>query len=89
MTNSITLPIDRKDGSTFDVIIQAEHSDEKGYGIEHATVFSIWATVDARLGYMIFSKEKKYWRFDGNLSEDEQKQIAYFLQKFKESDWEL
>ena len=89
MTNSITLPINRDDGSTFDVVIEAEHTDEKGYGIESATMFSIWANIDVRIGYLVFSKEKTIWKFEGSLTGSEQKQIVEFLQNFKESDWEL
>jgi len=89
MTNSITIPIDRLDGSTYEVTAQAEHIDEKGYGIEKSTVFTLYLNPDVRIGYLMFSKGKKYWKFDGQLPEDELKQVAEFLQNFKEGDWEL
>jgi len=89
MTNSITIPIDRADGSIYDVTIQAEHIDEKGYGIEKATVFTLYVNPDVRIGYLMFSKEKKYWKFDGQMPEKEVKQVVEFLQNFKEGDWEL
>jgi len=89
MTNSITIPINRTDGSSFEVTVQAEHIDEKGYGIEKSTVFTLYVNLDVRIGYLMFSKEKKYWKFNGEMPESELKQVAEFLQNYKESDWEL
>lgn len=89
MTNSITLSLDQNDGTNRDVIIQAEYDDEKEYGIEHSRSFSIWSGPTIRLGYIMFSKDRKYWKFEGHLSDAEQKQIADFLRSFKENDWEL
>ena len=89
MTNSIAIPVDRSDGSTYEVTVQAEHIDEKAYGIEHSTVFTLYVNVDVRVGYLMFSKEKKYWKFDGQMPENELNQVAEFLQNFKEGDWEL
>lgn len=89
MINSIAIQVERSDGSTYELTAQAEHIDEKAYGIEHATVFTFYVNVDVRTGYLMFSKEKKYWKFDGQMPENELKQVTDFLQNFKERDWEL
>lgn len=89
MNNSIQIAIEQPNGIDRNVIIQAEWLDKKGYGLEHATSFTVWVTPEIQIGYFVFSKGKKYWKYEGPLSEFEQKQIADFLISYKEADWDL
>ena len=88
MTNSITIDIDRDNGETLTVSIEAEWADPKGNGLEHALLYSIWVNVDDPQGFIEVSDDGQHWTYgNGDLSPVEQKQVIDFLKAYKESDW--
>lgn len=89
MTNAISMHIDRDDGTTLPVNVSAEWADPRGYGLEHATIYSIWVNVDDPAGFIEVSDDRAKWEYhNGDLSFAEQDQIITFLKRYKESDWD-
>lgn len=87
MNNSVHLHLECADGITREIIVQAEWADANSYGIEHCDSFTTWLKPDIQDGYIMFSKNKTYWKYEGNLPANSQQKLADFLISYKSADW--
>lgn len=79
MSNAITLPVVFDDGQTRDVEITIDEADQRHYSV----------SINAEsAGSFVFSADMHTWDFTGELSANEQMQIAGFIQNYTDNDWD-
>jgi hypothetical protein len=88
MVNGADISIRRDNGTITPVHLSAEKTAPKGSAPEDGPSYSAYIGMEDA-GRFTFSKDKTEWLYTGTLSNEEQRQIAGFIQQFKGGDWDL
>jgi|GEM_PF-1183900 hypothetical protein len=85
MNNLLSLQLRMPNGNTNDIKLIGKYDNLKDYGIDSSMIYSVWFEEDDTPGgYFSFSPDHQTWEYHGNLSVNEQMQIAEFLEDHRE-----
>jgi hypothetical protein len=85
MNNLLSLQLRRPNGNTNYIKLIGKYDNLEDYGIDSSIIYSVWFEKDDTPGgYFSFSPNNQTWEYYGYLSDNEQKQIAKFLEEHKD-----
>lgn len=76
--DAIILPVNFDDGSSRQVAVYADGLD----GLHYSLMIELESA-----GSIQFTADKNSWKYTGELSANEQQQIAGFIQQYTDQDW--
>lgn len=86
MNNLLSLQLQASNGNTSHIKLIGKYDNLKDYGIDSSIIYSVWFEEDdSPGGYFSFSPDNQTWDYYGNLSVNEQMQIAEFLEDHREA----